>query len=246
MTTTKRASALLWTVQAVLAALFLYAGGFKLALPLAALAKLSPLPPPLPKFVGVCEVTGAIGLVLPGLLKIRTGLTPLAAAGLVVIMVGATVVTVATQGVAPAVLPFVVGILAATVAYGRWQRAPLIPLRREQQVRLRRLPGHRQAAHHAPVVRRHAASLGVQARLASRAVPHRSGLGVRRGGGRRVVPDERRREDVAGARRVARPRHRAQVAAGRRWHVPAHDPARSERSQAHVHRDLGRRRLPHR
>ncbi|PYP33587.1 MAG: DoxX family protein [Gemmatimonadetes bacterium] len=131
MTTTKRASALLWTVQAVLAALFLYAGGFKLALPLAALAKLSPLPAPFLKFVGVCEVTGAIGLVLPGLLKIRTGLTPLAAAGLVVIMVGATVVTVATQGVAPAVLPFVVGILAATVAYGRWQRAPLIPLRRE-------------------------------------------------------------------------------------------------------------------
>jgi len=131
MTTTKRASALLWTVQAVLAALFLYAGGFKLALPLAALAKLSPLPAPFLKFVGVCEVTGAIGLVLPGLLKIRTSLTPLAAAGLVVIMVGATVVTVATQGVAPAVLPFVVGILAATVAYGRWQRAPLIPLRRE-------------------------------------------------------------------------------------------------------------------
>jgi len=131
MTTTKRASALLWTVQAVLAALFLYAGGFKLALPLASLAKLSPLPAPFLKFVGVCEVTGAIGLVLPGLLKIRTGLTPLAAAGLVVIMVGATVVTVATQGVAPAVLPFVVGILAATVAYGRWQRAPLIPLRRE-------------------------------------------------------------------------------------------------------------------
>jgi len=131
MTTTKRASALLWTVQAVLAALFLYAGGYKLALPLAALAKLSPLPAPFLKFIGACEVTGAIGLVLPGLLKIRTSLTPLAAAGLVVIMVGATVVTVATQGVAPAVLPFVVGILAATVAYGRWQRAPLIPLRRE-------------------------------------------------------------------------------------------------------------------
>ena len=131
MTTTKRASALLWTVQAVLAALFLFAGGYKLALPLAALAKVSPLPAPFLKFIGACEVTGAIGLVLPGLLKIRTGLTSLAAAGLVVIMIGATVVTVATQGVAPAVLPFVVGILAATVAYGRWRRVPLIPLRRE-------------------------------------------------------------------------------------------------------------------
>src|SRR3989449_10660766 len=110
MTTTKRASALLWTVQAVLAALFLSAGGFKLALPLAALAKLSPLPAPFLKFVGVCEVTGAIGLVLPGLLKIRTGLTPLAAAGLVVIMVGATVVTVATQGGAPGGRPLLGGV----------------------------------------------------------------------------------------------------------------------------------------
>ncbi len=131
MTTTKRASALLWTVQGALAALFLFAGGYKLALPFAALAKVSPLPPLFLKFIGACEVTGAIGLVLPGLLRIRTGLTPLAAAGLVVIMIGATVITVATQGVAPAALPFVVGILALTVAYGRWQRAPVIPLRRE-------------------------------------------------------------------------------------------------------------------
>jgi hypothetical protein len=123
MTTTKRASALLWTVQGVLAALFLFAGGFKLALPLAALAKVSPLPAPFLKFVGVCEVAGAIGLILPGILKIRTGLTPLAAAGLVIIMIGATVVTVATQGAAPAALPFVVGILAAIVAYRRRQQA---------------------------------------------------------------------------------------------------------------------------
>src|SRR2546427_12413400 len=107
---------MLWTVQGVLAAVFLYAGGFKLALPLAELAKLSPLPAPFLKFVAVCEVTGAIGLILPGILKIRTGLTPLAAAGLVIIMIGATVITVATQGAAPAVLPCVGGVLAATVA----------------------------------------------------------------------------------------------------------------------------------
>jgi len=80
---------------------------------------LSPLPAPFLKFIGICEVTGALGLILPGLLRIRTGLTPLAAAGLVIIMTGATVVTVATQGVAPAALPFCVGILAATVALGR-------------------------------------------------------------------------------------------------------------------------------
>ena len=116
---TKRAGRVLWVMQGLLAALFLFAGGFKLALPLAALAKLSPLPAPFLKFIGVCEVTGAIGLILPGLLGIRTGLTSLAAAGLVIIMLGATVVTAATQGAAPALLPLVVGSLAAAVAVGR-------------------------------------------------------------------------------------------------------------------------------
>lgn len=123
--TTKTPSVVLWVIQGLLTAVFLFAGGFKLALPLAELAKLSPLPAPFLKFIAACEVTGAIGLILPGLLHIRTGLTPLAAAGLVIIMVGATVVTVATQGVAPAVVPLMVGILAAAVAYGRWRVAPL-------------------------------------------------------------------------------------------------------------------------
>ena len=117
--TSNKSNAALWAIQGLLAALFLFAGGFKLALPLAALAKVSPLPAAFLKFIGVCEVTGAIGLILPGLLRIRTGLTPLAASGLVIIMIGATVVTVATQGAAPAALPFCVGILAATVALGR-------------------------------------------------------------------------------------------------------------------------------
>ena len=116
---TKQRGAVLWVIQGLLAALFLFAGGFKLALPLAALAKVSPLPALFLKFIGACEVTGALGLILPGLLRIRTGLTPLAATGLVIIMTGATVVTLATQSVAPAVLPFVVGILGAAVALGR-------------------------------------------------------------------------------------------------------------------------------
>lgn len=118
--TTKRANLILWILQGLLAAVFLFAGGFKLAMPLATLAKLTPLPAPFIKFIACAEVLGAFGLVLPGLFRIRAELTPLAAAGLVIIMAGATTVTIATQGVAPAVLPFVVGILAATVARGRW------------------------------------------------------------------------------------------------------------------------------
>jgi len=62
---------------------------------------------------------GAIGLILPGLLRIRPGLTPLAAAGPLIIMIGATVLTLASGGVAPALIPLGVGLLAAFVAYGR-------------------------------------------------------------------------------------------------------------------------------
>ena len=104
----------------LLAALFLYAGGFKLVTPLAALAKLSPFPALFLRFVGICEVAGALGLILPGLLGIKRGLTPLAATGLVGIMVGAVTTTIATLGVLPAIFPLVVGLLAAAVAQRRW------------------------------------------------------------------------------------------------------------------------------
>ena len=114
----------LWIVQGVLAALFLFAGGFKLAMPMADLARVSPLPAAFLKFIGVCEVLGALGLVLPGLFRVRLGLTPLAAAGLVIIMSGAVVVTVLTQSIAGAIVPLVVGLLAALVALSR--RAPRV------------------------------------------------------------------------------------------------------------------------
>ena len=109
----------LWIVQCVLAALFLFAGGAKLAAPAADLAKMSSLSPAFLKFIGVCEILGALGLVLPGLFRVRPGLTPLAAAGLVIIMLGAVAITAMTQAVPAAILPLVVGVLAALVAVGR-------------------------------------------------------------------------------------------------------------------------------
>jgi hypothetical protein len=114
----------LWTVQALLAALFLFAGVMKLVLPLDQLTGPVPIPGPFLRFIAVAEVLGALGLLLPGLFGIRPGLTPLAAAGLVIIMIGATVVTLAGRQVAPALVPLVVGVLAAFVAYGRWRIAP--------------------------------------------------------------------------------------------------------------------------
>jgi hypothetical protein len=113
----------LWIVQGLLALIFLFSGGMKLVLPLAALTGQMPLPGLFVRFIGVAEVLGAIGLILPGLLRIRPGLTPLAAAGLVIIMIGATVLTLASGEVAPALIPLVVGLLSAFVACGRWSHS---------------------------------------------------------------------------------------------------------------------------
>jgi hypothetical protein len=121
----RKAGALVWSVQGLLALLFLFAGVMKLVLPLEALKGPVALPGLFLRFIGVCEVLGAIGLILPGLTRIRTGLTPLAAAGLVIIMIGAVVVTLAGGVVAPALVPGVVGLLAASVAYSRWRVVPL-------------------------------------------------------------------------------------------------------------------------
>jgi uncharacterized membrane protein YphA (DoxX/SURF4 family) len=114
----------LWVAQAVLALLFLWAGGVKLVLPLDQLARPAPLPGPFLRFIGVAEVLGAMGLILPGLLRLRPGLTPLAAAGLVIIMVGATAVTLASGDAAMALIPLAAGLLAVFVAVGRWRLAP--------------------------------------------------------------------------------------------------------------------------
>ena len=114
----------LWIVQVLLALLFLFAGGMKLVMPLEKLAGPVQLPGAFLRFIGVAEVLGAIGLILPGLLRIRPGLTPLAAAGLVIIMIGASALTLASGDVAMALIPLVVGLLSAFVAYGRWRLAP--------------------------------------------------------------------------------------------------------------------------
>jgi DoxX-like protein len=123
-----RLNKLLWTVQGLLALLFLFAGGAKFVMSPEAMQGQGPIQLPLLflRFIGVCEVLGAIGLILPGLLRIRPGLTPVAAAGLVIIMIGATVLTAMSGPLAPALFPLVVGLLAAAVAYGRWRLVPIL------------------------------------------------------------------------------------------------------------------------
>ena len=117
---------ILWIIQILLALLFLFAGGTKLVLSAETMASMaSPNQVVLPmwfvRFIGVVEVLGALGLVLPGLLRRHQYLTPLAALGLTIIMIGAVVVTTMGDGFAMAITPLVVGLLCAFVAYGRWQ-----------------------------------------------------------------------------------------------------------------------------
>jgi hypothetical protein len=115
----------LWIVQGLLALVFLFTGGMKLVLPLDKLTADMPLPGWFVRYLGLAELLGGIGLVVPALLRIRPGLTPLAAAGLVVIMIGATAFTLAAGLIATALIPLVVGVLAAFVAYGRWRLVPI-------------------------------------------------------------------------------------------------------------------------
>jgi hypothetical protein len=114
----------LWIAQVLLAALFLFAGGIKLVMPIEAMAQ-GPLvlPGVFLRFIGVSEVLGGLGLILPGLLNIRPHLTPIAAGCLAVLMVGAVMFT-PPESLVLGSIPGLVGLLSAAVAYGRWRLAP--------------------------------------------------------------------------------------------------------------------------
>jgi hypothetical protein len=123
----RKLSATLWTLQSLLAVIFLFSGAMKLLAPAEIMEAQSPLPLLLVRFIGTCEVAGALGMLLPGLLRIRPSLTPLAATGLVVLMIGATVLTPIMISPDPVMtlIPATVGAMAAFVAYSRLCLAPL-------------------------------------------------------------------------------------------------------------------------
>ncbi|HEY1294546.1 MAG TPA: DoxX family protein [Chloroflexota bacterium] len=117
----------LWIVQIILALTFAGAGATKLVTPIAELSAQMPLPLPAQeitfRLIGMLEVLGAVGLIVPWLLRIRPRLTPIAGACLALEMVVATVYTVIGMGLGPAVMPLVLGVLSAGVAIGRWPSA---------------------------------------------------------------------------------------------------------------------------
>ncbi len=121
---------LLWILQGLLALTFVFSGGTKLVMSTEKLLAMGPpgaitFPGWFYKFIGLCELLGGLGLILPGLLRRQQYLTPLAALGLTIIMIGAVVVSAMSFGIGGAIVPGIIGLLCVFVWYGRTKLAPL-------------------------------------------------------------------------------------------------------------------------
>jgi hypothetical protein len=129
MRDSKKLNTVLWILQGFLALFFAIAsGGPKLVMSAEALSGAMPIPIPeaFLKFIGICEVSGALGLILPGVTRIRPGLTTLAAAALAVLTLCATTYQLMASQPGNAGFAIGMGLICAFVAYGRWRPAPLL------------------------------------------------------------------------------------------------------------------------
>lgn len=120
----------LWILQLLLGAVFGMAGISKATQPIAELAQIpwaADMPEALVRFIGVSELLGGVGLLLPALTRIRPGLTPLAAVGLTTIMAFAAVFHATRGEVGGIVVNVVLGGIAAFIAWGRYKKAPILP-----------------------------------------------------------------------------------------------------------------------
>ncbi len=128
----KKAHIALWIAQWLVGLFFILASGApKLLLPPEMLPMAIPLPAAFITFIGVSEVLGGLGLILPGLFRIRTGLTPLAGVGLIVVTVSATVYNLAAGLPGSALFAATLGLIVAGIAYARWRLAPLASASRQ-------------------------------------------------------------------------------------------------------------------
>jgi len=130
MTKSKGLHIALWVVQGLLAAAFIMAGFMKMTSPIDALAAegmsfVNSFPEGMVRFIGISEILGGIGLILPALLRIKPVLTPIAAAALALVMVLAGIYHI-TAG-EPPVPNIVLFALAAFVAWGRFKKAVISP-----------------------------------------------------------------------------------------------------------------------
>jgi putative oxidoreductase len=121
----------LWIVQVLLALAFLAHGVLFLSPPPELVAQMNAaLPRWFQVFLGVAEVLAAIGLILPGLTRIRPGLVPAAAVGIMIVMVSAIALHLWRREFGPAGTTLVLLLMATFVAYGRWRLLPIAPRRR--------------------------------------------------------------------------------------------------------------------
>ena len=116
----------LWTLQVLLAVAFLAHGLLFLAPPPDIAAQMdAALPRWFQLFLGVAEVLAAVGLTLPALTRSQTWLVPSAAAGIMIVMISATVFHLMRGEISSAVITFVLLAMATFVAYMRWRTAPI-------------------------------------------------------------------------------------------------------------------------
>ena len=119
---------LLWFLQVLLAVAF-SAHGLLLLFPPAAIVEQmnASLPRWFQLFIGVAEIMAAVGLTLPGITRIQPWLVPCAAAGLMIVMISATIFHISRGEVSSAITTAVLLVLATFVAYMRWRVAPIRP-----------------------------------------------------------------------------------------------------------------------
>lgn len=121
----------LWLAQSLLALVFLMAGFMKSTRPIAELATSLPwvneVSAGLVRFIGISELLGGMGLVLPSILRIRPGLTALAASGLALVMVFALIFHIVKGEYNALVINVVLGAIAYFIYWGRTKRAPIEP-----------------------------------------------------------------------------------------------------------------------
>jgi uncharacterized membrane protein YphA (DoxX/SURF4 family) len=119
---------LLWVLQVILGVYFLSIGVMHFNVPPGLPAPMSwmyELSPALHVISGIAEILGGLGLILPGLTRIQTRLTPLAGAGLVLVMIGAAVFHISRGEFQNIVMNLVIAAIAGFIAYGRWKLRPL-------------------------------------------------------------------------------------------------------------------------
>ena len=121
----------LWVVQGLLGALFLAVGAMKATQPIAVLVDTlgwpAAVPAALVRVIGVAELLGGLGLILPAATRVKPMLTPLAGVGLAMAMLLATIFHISRGELGAMPIPLVLAALAAFVAWGRATKAPIAP-----------------------------------------------------------------------------------------------------------------------